>query len=79
VPFGFPRRLPENTRAHNQKELIKKRVFPSIRWADLALPPSFDIAHEISRTLLTLRCDDRNEPKDMACMPDIPQEIPDPE
>jgi len=71
VPFGFPIRLPGDQRDRVAAALADRGVFAAVHWRTLAAPPCFKAEHALSRELLTLPCDQRYTPEDMARVAEV--------
>lgn len=65
-PSGFPITLQEEIRDQVRHRLILDGIFPAIHWTDLpSNPKQFSKAHQLSRKILTLPCDQRYDANDM--------------
>lgn len=68
VPFGFTLRVPNRDRLRTA--LIAQKIYPPIYWAvEGHIPETFIDAHQLSREIITLPCDQRyngNEIRQMA-------------
>lgn len=64
VPLGFPVRVRHRDRL--KQHLISNRIYPPVHW-DLegVVPASFESSHRLSRSTLTLPCDQRYTANDM--------------
>jgi dTDP-4-amino-4,6-dideoxygalactose transaminase len=71
APSGFPiQTLPEQ-RPGLIAALVAQGIFPAVHWTDLPSDPSFALEHHLARTLLTLPCDHRYGPTEMARVADV--------
>jgi dTDP-4-amino-4,6-dideoxygalactose transaminase len=59
APFGFPVRLPAQSRDQVLQQLHAQGIFPAVHWRDIAAPLSFAADHARAATLATLPCDHR--------------------
>lgn len=64
IPLGFPMVISE--RDSIQKHLAEKRIYAPVHWRiDGFVPPKFENSHALSRSILTLPCDQRYDSDDM--------------
>lgn len=71
-PFGFVVRLNPQTREHVRHILIEHQIFPAIHWENLpSSEDEFPEAHQLSKELLTLPCDQRYDVADMDYITDV--------
>ena len=69
VPLGFPVRCPN--RGAVRKKLFDNKIFPPIHWfIDGIVPNFFKASHQLAREIMTLPCDQRYTPEDMARVAD---------
>lgn len=62
VPLGFP--VSVDNRDRVRSHLIERKIFPPVHWElDGSVPEKFTASHALSKSILTLPCDQRyNEP-----------------
>jgi dTDP-4-amino-4,6-dideoxygalactose transaminase len=74
VPLGFPIRL--ECRDAVRQHLFAHEIFPQIHWAvPQPLPPGFEDSRTLATQILTLPCDQRYGPDDMAYMAALVEEV----
>jgi dTDP-4-amino-4,6-dideoxygalactose transaminase len=66
VPVGFPVRVEEGGRDQVLQYLYAQRIYPPVHWRlDGVVPVSFENAYSVSRSTMTLICDQRYTLQDM--------------
>jgi len=64
VPLGFPVCIPDRDQVRNH--LIENKVFPPIHWElGSTVPKTFSQSHQLSKSIMTLPCDQRYNVKHM--------------
>ncbi len=72
APFGFPIRLDNGRRDVVLRALCDAGIFAACHWKTLPSPrQTFAIEHRLADELLTLPCDQRYGPSDMALVADM--------
>jgi dTDP-4-amino-4,6-dideoxygalactose transaminase len=67
VPLGFPIRIADRDRVRDA--LFAAEIYPPTHWPlEGVVPPTFAASHELARSILTLPCDQRYGPVEMARM-----------
>ncbi len=72
VPFGFPMRLGGGRRNAVRNALLQAGILPAVHWENLPSPTdAFPVEHRLAEDLLTLPCDHRYGPAEMARVADV--------